>query len=172
MKLILKKTIPNLEASRQFAQAFYRDFLAIEPNFTVFFEGGLGAGKTFLIREMLRLAGVKDEISSPTYIFLNEYTVPHPHPPIKSRAGSDPLPEEEGERQFAHFDFYRFKDPAEFFARGFGEVAEDTQISKFVEWPDKISGEAEKSFSGKRFTIIISHGVGVGMREIKVIADD
>ncbi len=162
MKLILKKKIPNQEASQQFAQAFYCDFLAKEPNFTVFFEGGLGSGKTFLIREMLRCAGVKDEISSPTYIFLNEYTAPHPHP----------LPQGEGKRRFAHFDFYRFKDPAEFFARGFGETAEDAQISKFVEWPEKITPETEKSFSGKRYTIIIKHGVGVGMREISVISDD
>jgi tRNA threonylcarbamoyl adenosine modification protein YjeE len=152
MKLILKKKIPNPESSRQFAKAFYDEFLAGEQSFTVFFEGGLGSGKTFLIREMLRLAGVKDEISSPTYIFLNEYTV--------------------GEKQFAHFDFYRFKDPAEFFARGFGETAEDTQICKFVEWPEKISPQTEKSFSGKRYTIIIKHGVGVGMREVSVISDD
>jgi|GEM_PF-1110516 tRNA threonylcarbamoyl adenosine modification protein YjeE len=156
MKLILKKNIPNQEASKQFAQAFYNDFLASEPSFTVFFEGGLGAGKTFLIREMLRVAGVKDEISSPTYIFLNEYTSP-----IKS-----------GTTRFAHFDFYRFKDPAEFFARGFSETAEDRNVCKFVEWPEKISNEAEKSFSGKRYTIIIKHGVGVGMREVRVISDD
>jgi len=162
MKLILKKNIPNLQASRQFAQEFYRDFLASEQNFTVFFEGGLGAGKTFLIREMLREAGVKDKISSPTYIFLNEYSVPH----------LNPLPKGEKVQHFAHFDFYRFSDPAEFFARGFGEIAEEGKISKFVEWPEKISSEAEKSFSGKRFTIIISHGVGVGMREVRVISDD
>ena len=152
MKLILKKKIPNLEASRQFAKAFYDEFLKEEQSFTVFFEGGLGSGKTFLIREMLRLAGVKDEISSPTYIFLNEYTA--------------------RERTFAHFDFYRFKNPAEFFARGFGETAEDREISKFVEWPDKITPETEKSFSGARYTIILKHGVGVGMREASVISDD
>ncbi len=161
MKLILKKNIPNQEASKQFAQSFYNDFLANEPNFTVFFEGGLGAGKTFLIREMLRCAGVKDEISSPTYIFLNEYMAP-----------PNPLKEGEQARLFAHFDFYRFKDPVEFFARGFSEIAEDTQVSKFVEWPDKISAQSEKSFSGKRYTVILKHGVGVGMREARVISDD
>jgi len=152
MKLILKKKIPNEAASKEFAKSFYNDFLASEQSFTVFFEGGLGAGKTFLIREMLRLAGVKDEISSPTYIFLNEYTV--------------------GEKHFAHFDFYRFKDPAEFFARGFSEVSEDKNVSKFVEWPEKITPETEKSFCGKRYTIIIKHGMGVGMREVSVISDD
>lgn len=149
MKTLLTKSIPNQEATKSFAEEVYTQFLKSEKNFTIFFEGGLGSGKTFLIREILRLYGVKSEIPSPTYIFHSEY--------------------ETDQGQFSHFDFYRLADPQEFFARGFAEIAEDDSISKFVEWPDKISNKTQKSFSGTRFTICIEYGVGVGMRKMKLL---
>lgn len=159
MKTILEKNIPNIQASTQCAKQIYEDFLKKEKNFTLFLEGGLGAGKTFFIRELLRCFGVKQEIPSPTYVFLAEYEVPHPNP----------LPKGEGVHRFAHFDFYRLKSPHEFFARGFADIAADNTISKYIEWPDKVSDEIRRSFSGTRFTLHIEYGIGVGMRKIKLL---
>ncbi len=149
MKTILKKEILNLSNTKQFARDIF-EVLNKEENFTVFLEGGLGAGKTVLIREILGLFGVEREVTSPTYIFVNEY---------KAK-----------KRNFAHFDFYRLPTLDEFFARGFGDIAEDSSISKFVEWPDKISEQAKKGFSGKKFTIVIDYGQGAGMRKMKFLS--
>lgn len=149
MKTLLQKNISHHEASLRFASELYQQYLAPEKTWTVFFEGGLGAGKTFLIREILRCAGVEKEIPSPTYVFLTEY--------------------KREKQQFAHFDFYRLADPQEFFVRGFDEVAQDDSFQKLVEWPEKISPQARQTFSGTHFTIKIDYGVGVGMRKIKVL---
>ena len=48
-------------------------------------------------------------------------------------------------------------------------IAEDKNISCFVEWPDKISPLAKKSFSGRAYTIKVEFGIGVGMRKVTLL---
>ena len=67
-----------------------------------------------------------------------------------------------------NLDFYRFNNPKEFFARGFDEIAE-SQMIKLVEWPEKLTPEIKKGFTGEKFVIKISHGIGVGMRKIRIL---
>lgn len=150
MKCILDKNIPNQQATEKFAKEFYATYLKNTTNAVVFLEGGLGAGKTFIIRTILRTAGIKEEIPSPTYTFLQEYDSDSQH--------------------FAHFDLYRLKDPQEFFARGFDEIAADNHSIKFVEWPDKITQDTQDGFAGTHLVIQIKHGVGVGMRKVKILS--
>jgi tRNA threonylcarbamoyladenosine biosynthesis protein TsaE len=149
MKTLLEKSIPHQQATISFSKEVCDTFLKAEKNFTMFFEGGLGAGKTFFIREILRQYGVKSEIPSPTYIFHSQY--------------------ETTQQLFSHFDFYRLADPQEFFARGFAEIAEDQSICKLIEWPDKISKQTRDSFSGTHFTLRLEYGIGVGMRKMKIL---
>lgn len=146
MKTLLNKNVPNIDQMEVCA----RDIAAIldqEDCFSVFLEGGLGAGKTFLVRTILHELGVKEEIPSPTYTYVYEY--------------------EAVARRVAHFDFYRLESPQEFFEKGFSDISEDRQISSFCEWHDKISTEAQHSFTGAIFLIRIEFGVGVGMRKLK-----
>lgn len=149
MKKILDKKILNHQATKLFARNLYKNYLSKDKNFTIFFEGGLGAGKTFIIREILAHFGVTEEITSPTYIYVNEYT-------------------DKSSGRYAHFDLYRLKGDDDFFAHGFNEIAENESIYKFVEWPDKISREIQKSFSGTIYFIKIKHGISAGLRTIKV----
>ncbi|MBT3349295.1 tRNA (adenosine(37)-N6)-threonylcarbamoyltransferase complex ATPase subunit type 1 TsaE [bacterium] len=149
MKKVLEQTIPHQKSTQDFAKKLVDEFLAGEKNFTIFFEGGLGTGKTFLVREILKNFGVTEKVSSPTFIFVNEFHA--------------------GERKWAHFDLYRLKNQDEFFARGFDEIAVDETVSKFVEWPERIGADVQRHFSGKHFIVQISHGVGAGMRKIKLL---
>lgn len=149
MKKLFTKSVPNIEIMKKTAGDIFEELKGIEGPFSVFLEGGLGAGKTFLVRELLKLFGVKEDIVSPTYIYVNEY-------------------ETENGKQFAHFDFYRMNGKNEFFEKGFQEISDDVSIACFVEWYDKISETAQASFNGKKMMIRVAFGTGVGMRKVSL----
>jgi tRNA threonylcarbamoyladenosine biosynthesis protein TsaE len=86
--------------------------------------GNLGAGKTTLVRHLLRAAGVQGRIKSPTY------AVVEPH---QARSGDSAWP-------IWHFDFYRFNDPQEWEDAGFRDIFAGPGL-KLMEWPDKVAGQ-------------------------------
>ena len=150
MKLLLEKHCSNIGMSNKCIHNFVNTFLKDISNFTIFFEGGLGAGKSHFTREILKHLGIDQTIPSPTYTLANEYSCPE-------------------KKQYAHFDLYRLEEPEDFFARGLAEIAEDPEVSCFVEWPDRLSPESKRAFSGTHFIIKIDHGVGAGMRRIRIM---
>lgn len=81
----------------------------------VFLKGDLGAGKTTLVRGILRSWGFEGAVKSPTYTLLEPYEI----------AG----------QSVYHFDFYRVEDPEELSFIGIDELMSASAI-KFVEWPD------------------------------------
>jgi tRNA threonylcarbamoyladenosine biosynthesis protein TsaE len=81
--------------------------------------GTLGAGKTTFTRHLLQALGVQGRIKSPTYGILEAYEV--------------------AQRQFWHFDFYRFNDPQEWEDAGFRDIFAGPGL-KLVEWPEKAAG--------------------------------
>ena len=81
--------------------------------------GELGAGKTTLVRHLLRALGVQGRIKSPTYAVVEPYEV----------AGL----------AIWHFDFYRFGDPREWEDAGFRDVFASPGL-KLAEWPLKAAG--------------------------------
>ena len=85
--------------------------------------GPLGAGKTTFVRHLLHGLGVQGSIKSPTYALLEPYRA------LTPTGGFD----------IAHFDFYRFDDPAEWEDAGFREVFAAPGL-KLVEWPEKAAG--------------------------------
>ena len=147
MQKVFIKPIANLPAARAFVKALYEEYLHQDENFVVLLEGGLGVGKTFLVREWLQCFGVASEITSPTYALVNEY---------ENNVG----------QSFAHFDFYRLETPEDFFARGFTDIAEDRAVHCFVEWPEKISELALQCFSGTVYQLRLEFGDDPNMRTV------
>ena len=103
-------------------EAFARTLAARPAISEAFIElhGPLGAGKTTLVRHLLRALGVSGRIKSPSY------TVMEPH---ALADGSEA----------AHFDFYRFNDPREWLDAGFREIFASKGL-KIAEWADKAAG--------------------------------
>ena len=82
----------------------------------IFLEGDLGAGKTTLVRGLLRALGTEGKVKSPTYTFVEPYAISSLH--------------------LYHFDFYRFESAEEYLDGGFDEYFGKGAIC-LVEWPDK-----------------------------------
>jgi tRNA threonylcarbamoyladenosine biosynthesis protein TsaE len=85
----------------------------------VYLLGELGAGKTSLVRGLLRALGVDGPVPSPTYTLVEPYRV----------AG----------RSLLHADLYRLQDPAELYQLGIEEQP-PTQAWWWVEWPERGAG--------------------------------
>ena len=108
---------PDETATQFFAQA-----LAGQPtlrNAFVELHGDLGAGKTTLVRHLLRALGVPGRVKSPTYAVVEPYELPDLH--------------------VWHFDFYRFSDPREWEDAGFRDIFASPGL-KLAEWPEKAAG--------------------------------
>jgi len=88
----------------------------LAPGMAIWLEGDLGAGKTTLVRGLLRAAGVKEAVKSPTYTLVEVHVVSGLH--------------------FYHFDFYRFNQAEEYLDAGLDEYFSENGIC-LVEWPDK-----------------------------------
>lgn len=99
--------------------AAFAQRLAAQPglsNAFVTLHGDLGAGKTTLVRHLLRALGVQGRIKSPTYAVVE----PHEAPGLA----------------IWHFDFYRFGDPREWEDAGFRDIFANPGL-KVAEWPEK-----------------------------------
>ena len=79
-------------------------------------QGNLGAGKTTLVRHLLRALGVGGRIKSPTYAVVEPHEVPG--------------------LAIWHFDFYRFNDPREWEDAGFRDIFTSPGL-KLAEWPEQ-----------------------------------
>jgi len=113
--LIVESLVWHNEAdTEQFATA-----LATQPALRHAFielQGDLGAGKTTLVRHLLRALGVAGRIKSPTYAVVEPHEVPG--------------------LAIWHFDFYRFSDPREWEDAGFRDLFASPGL-KLAEWPEK-----------------------------------
>ena len=95
--------------------------------FTIHFSGDLGAGKTTIVRALLRALGVTGRIKSPTYTLVEPYVVEMPKI-VESR--------QDVKLNCYHFDFYRFEDPQEWLDAGFRDYFSDAAL-RLVEWPER-----------------------------------
>lgn len=92
---------------------------ALQPGLYIALHGDLGAGKTTLVRGLLRGLGHAGRVKSPTYNLVEPYAL----------AGFD----------LYHFDLYRFSDPEEWDAAGFRDYFNPASVC-LVEWPEKAAG--------------------------------
>lgn len=85
----------------------------------VLFNGEMGAGKTTLIKEIVKQMEVTQPTGSPTYVLVNEYLT-------------------NNGQVIYHFDAYRLKNINEAYDMGFDEYL-DSGSYCFIEWPERVS---------------------------------
>jgi tRNA threonylcarbamoyladenosine biosynthesis protein TsaE len=86
------------------------------PGWVIWLDGDLGAGKTTLVRGLLRAFGDTGPVKSPTYTLVEIHVI----------SGLN----------LYHFDFYRFNQPEEYLDAGLDEYFDGNGLC-LVEWPDR-----------------------------------
>ncbi|MFZ2628547.1 MAG: tRNA (adenosine(37)-N6)-threonylcarbamoyltransferase complex ATPase subunit type 1 TsaE [Rugosibacter sp.] len=113
--LTVATTLPDEAATLAFAARLaYSQCLA--PGLVIWLEGDLGAGKTTLVRGLLRALGETGPVKSPTYTLLEVHVVSGLH--------------------LYHFDFYRLNQPEEYLDAGLDDYFSGSGVC-LVEWPGK-----------------------------------
>lgn len=85
----------------------------------VWLEGDLGAGKTTLVRGLLRGLGYDGAVKSPTYAIVESYALAN--------------------LTVHHFDLYRFHTPDEWLDAGLDELLDAHSVA-LIEWPQQADG--------------------------------
>jgi len=109
----------------------------------VLLKGDLGAGKTTLVRGLLRYLGHKGTVKSPTYTLVEPYHLK--------------------DRLIYHFDLYRLGDPEELEYMGGRDYWESGALC-LIEWPEQAKGylpeaniSVQISYQGNARNIDISY---------------
>lgn len=113
--------------------AVAKELLQRSGSKTILFYGEMGAGKTTLIKSILKSLGAEDTGSSPTFSLVNVY---------ETEKGT-----------VNHFDFYRIKDESEAWDLGFEEYLE-SDAWNLIEWPEKIPDFIEEEHQKVQINIL------------------
>ena len=108
--------LPDEVATTDFATLLSH---TLRPGLVIYLRGDLGAGKTTLVRGLLRALGYSGRVKSPTYTLIEQYDL--------------------AELKLRHFDLYRFRDAEEWEAAGFRDEFNGCNIC-MVEWPEQAAG--------------------------------
>jgi tRNA threonylcarbamoyladenosine biosynthesis protein TsaE len=103
------------------AQAFSR---VLQPGDVVVLVGDIGAGKTTFVSALARAYGITDEVTSPTFAIVAEYS-------------SD-------KARLVHIDTYRLTHVNELFDLGIETLFSDASIT-LIEWGDRIADVLDQS---------------------------
>jgi len=113
--------------------------------------GDLGSGKTTFVQGMAGGLGIKNKITSPTFVIMKKFR-------IKGTSSNKAFFD-----FFYHFDFYRLNSKKDFKIAGIESALREKRSLVAVEWPNRIKGFTPANF----LKIEIIHK-GLKKRSIKI----
>ncbi|MFA4827436.1 MAG: L-threonylcarbamoyladenylate synthase [Candidatus Shapirobacteria bacterium] len=117
--------------------------------------GDLGCGKTVFARAVGKALGIRERITSPTFVVMNEYEIPLNLPLTpKGQAPQGQARETYAINKFLHFDLYRIENQFEFKEIKFWEQFSPKTIA-CIEWPENMGKENLEKLKEMAKTVMV-----------------
>ncbi len=129
---------------------FLRRRLKQKDTLVLALSGDLGSGKTTFIQGFIRGLGVRNKITSPTFVLVKNY---------KLKALNY--------KYVYHVDCYRIKSAGELLKLGLKEILKNPQNIVLIEWAERIRRVLPKNAIWLKF----EHGQKINERNVKLIRD-
>lgn len=114
---------------------------------TIGLEGELGAGKTTFVKGFAKAFGIKEKISSPTFVLMKYYELPTADYKL-----------------LYHIDTYRLKDHHDLISLGIKEILTDPKNIVLIEWSDRVEKILPKKYTKIHFDHVDSHSRKITIR--------
>jgi len=112
----------SLEETKAIASEFIERLEPLEFGATIVgLRGNLGSGKTTFTKASAEILGIKETVSSPTFVIEKIYKL-----------------ENQKFTHLIHIDAYRLSSGSELLTLGWKEVSSDSKNIIFIEWPENI----------------------------------
>jgi len=116
----------NIAETEKIAKIFLEKILEKENKkngaTVVCLSGDLGAGKTAFTQAVGKHLGIKNKITSPTFVIMKKY----------------PIGKTSGVKFLFHLDAYRLKNEKELLHLGWEEIIGNKEHLVFIEWPENV----------------------------------
>ncbi|MFA4998618.1 MAG: tRNA (adenosine(37)-N6)-threonylcarbamoyltransferase complex ATPase subunit type 1 TsaE [Candidatus Paceibacterota bacterium] len=140
-KYLTISPIQTKEIARKLAKSFFSRHPK-KQGFIIGLKGDLGGGKTTFLQGFAKGLGIKEKITSPTFVIAKRFSL---FPLKKNRAGF---------KNFYHFDCYRIRKPREILSLDFVKIISDPRNVIAIEWPERIKKALPGSISLIEFKFI------------------
>lgn len=139
MSITKKHQIDSLSAMEKFSSQIAKQVLRLNTQRAVVLalQGELGAGKTTFVQGLAQELGIKERITSPTFVVMKKFSI------FNASASLSTLSQSKGfqfsnKRYLYHIDCYRLQGPEDLLVLGFQEIIADPRNIVAIEWADKI----------------------------------
>lgn len=120
----MEKALLNLAAFTSEAERFaHEDLRPKDMAVLITLSGELGAGKTTFTQAVARTLGVREPVTSPTFVLAKSYT----------------LPKGTAFRKLVHIDAYRLTEGKDLAPLAFAEVMQEPGTLVLLEWPEMVA---------------------------------
>lgn len=128
----------SLNETREIAKTFLDNLMSKEDWATVIvLKGDLGSGKTTFVQAVAETLGLKEQITSPTFVIEKIYSL-----------------EDQKFKRLIHIDAYRLESGSDLESLGWEEVSKEKENIIFIEWPENVFDILPKDVKEIKFKFI------------------
>ena len=131
----------SLEDTKKVAQEILAKIFDKKDNgaMVLLLEGDLGSGKTTFVQFLAKELGVKNQLTSPTFVLMKSYKIPNPSTERLNLSV----------KNLVHLDAYRLNSGQDLSNLGWTELISNPDNLIVLEWPERVAS----LFAGHEFKI-------------------